>query len=61
MVPGGWHARAGGCLRTGSVAWSDAPVTAGSSPQRRTFCVCLFATDQLSVDDRMCRPALPRP
>jgi hypothetical protein len=47
-------------LRSGSVAWSDAGVTAASSPQHRTFCVCLLATDQLSVDDRMCRAALPR-
>jgi hypothetical protein len=26
----------------------------------RMFRVCLFATDQLSVDDRRCRRALPR-
>lgn len=25
-----------------------------------TFCVCLLATDQLSVDDRRCRPVLRR-
>ena len=26
---------------------------------RHTFCVCLLAMDQLSVDDRRCRP-VPR-
>jgi hypothetical protein len=30
-------------------------VTAGSSSTRHTFCVCLLATDQLSIDDRRCR------
>jgi hypothetical protein len=24
--------------------------------QRRAFCVCLIGADQLSVDDRFCRP-----
>jgi hypothetical protein len=27
-------------------------------PQRRAFCVCLIGADQLSVDDRRCRPKL---
>jgi hypothetical protein len=29
-------------------------------PQRRAFCVCLLAADQLSVDDRRCRASFAR-
>jgi hypothetical protein len=42
------------------VGWCAGGVTAGSSPTRHTFRVCLLATDQLSIDDRLCS-ASPRP
>jgi hypothetical protein len=32
-------------------------MTIGSALAGRSFCVCLMAMDQLSVDDRRCRPA----
>lgn len=35
--------------------WSTGAVTAGGSLQEHTFCVCLLAMDQLSIDDRLCR------
>ena len=48
-----------GRLRGGRAGWCTGDVTRGSST-RHTFCVCLLAMDQLSVDDRRCRPALRR-
>jgi hypothetical protein len=47
-----------GRLRGGRAGWCTGDVTGGSST-RHTFCVCLLAMDQLSVDDRRCRP-VPR-
>jgi hypothetical protein len=45
-----------GRLRGGLLGWWTGDVTGGSTT-RHTFCVCLLAMDQLSVDDRRCRPA----
>jgi hypothetical protein len=33
-------------------------MTAGASWMAHTFCVCLLAMDQLSIDDRLCRQDL---
>src|SRR5690349_2910868 len=44
-------------LRSRTSRWCTGPVVGGTSSTRHTFCVCLLAMDQLSVDDRMCRPA----
>ena len=67
--PTSWAATAPGCrspspsaewelgrLRGGRARWCTGDVTGGSST-RHTFCVCLLAMDQLSVDDRRCRRA----
>jgi hypothetical protein len=35
--------------------WSNGLVTTAVPAMRHTFCVCLLAMDQLSVDDRRCR------
>jgi hypothetical protein len=35
--------------------WSNSLVTAAIPSARHTFCVCLLAMDQLSIDDRHCR------
>jgi len=32
-------------------------VSAEGPSRRQAYCVCLLATDQLSIDDRLCSPA----
>lgn len=50
------HEAASRLLRSLEPAWCSGRVSPASSPVDRTFVVCLIATDQLSVDDRRCRP-----
>jgi len=45
-------------LADARLGWWTGVVTA--ERLHRTFCVCLLATDQLSIDDRRCRRAPSR-
>jgi hypothetical protein len=46
-----------GTLRTRPEDAGLEGVTGSVALAHHTFCVCLLAMDQLSVDDRRCRPA----